>query len=362
MISNETYFFRDQGQFDLLRLRLLPELIERHREEKILRLWSAGCSSGEEAYSLAILIDVLLPKREDWKIFILGSDINPDLLEKAQQGRYRKWSFRMAPSTLQRRYFRQLNDEWLLDEQIRQMVTFRELDLIQKSFPNNNLRCMDLILCRNVFIYFPVETVAIVAEKIANTLNEGGYLMTGHTELMGHCLPQLESKLFPDGLVYQRRSVLKKAFVPEKTKPFHIEQKALKPISSTVTLLPTDKLAIAHELANRGEYAQAEQLCHQVLVSTPLAIEPYFLLAQLAQLQGNFEQARELLEKILYLNPHHVAAHLELAALYERIENLPQAQKLRNLALGILHTLPPEMVIDPYETTVKDICLFIDNV
>lgn len=358
-ISGETYFFRDKGQFDLLRLRLLPELIERRHKTKTLRLWSAGCSSGEEPYSLAILIDLLLPKRDDWKIFILGSDINPDLLQKAQQGHYRKWSFRMVPATLQQHYFRQSGDEWILDERIRQMVTFQKLDLIKSSFFNKAiLQEMDLILCRNVFIYFPSDTVKIVAEKLANTLNQGGYLMTGHTELIGHCLPQLESKLFPDGLVYQRGLTTPVKIPLSKNKSFPVLNRAL----PSVELPLADNLALAQELANRGEYTQAEQQCRQALVVTPLAVEPYFLLAQLAQLQRNFEQAKEFLEKILYINPHHIAAHLELAALYERTENWSQAQKLRNLALNILCTLPPEMVLEPYETTVKEICLLIDKV
>jgi chemotaxis protein methyltransferase CheR len=83
--NGETYFLRDHGQFDLLRLRLLPELIERRRNAKTLRLWSAGCSSGEEAYSLAMLLDMLLPKRDDWNIFILGSDIDESALAKARR-------------------------------------------------------------------------------------------------------------------------------------------------------------------------------------------------------------------------------------------------------------------------------------
>ena len=84
--SGETYFFRDHGQFDLLRLRLLPELIERRRGARTLRLWSAGCASGEEAYSLAMLVDMLLPERDDWDILILGSDIDAAALAKARRG------------------------------------------------------------------------------------------------------------------------------------------------------------------------------------------------------------------------------------------------------------------------------------
>jgi chemotaxis protein methyltransferase CheR len=204
IINNETYFFRDHGQFDLLRLRLLPELIERRRATKTLRLWSAGCSSGEETYSLAMLLDMLLPERDGWNILILGSDIDEKALAKARRAHYGQWSFRMAPTALKHRYFRRTGDEWTLDERIRSMVTFRTSNLIGEAFPGAELRDMDLILCRNVFIYFGAAAVAAVAEKLAAALSEGGYLMTAHTELIGHRVPNLQSRLFAEGVVYQR--------------------------------------------------------------------------------------------------------------------------------------------------------------
>jgi chemotaxis protein methyltransferase CheR len=104
--NGETYFFRDHGQFDLLRLRLLPELIERSRATGGLRLWSAGCATGEEAYSLAMLVDMLLPQRDDRDIHIVGSDIDEAALARARRGRYRRWSFRLMPPDLLQRYFR----------------------------------------------------------------------------------------------------------------------------------------------------------------------------------------------------------------------------------------------------------------
>src|SRR3989338_4632147 len=103
--TGETFFFRDHGQFDLLRLRLLPELIARQRGSKTLRLWSAGCASGEEVYSLAMLVDMLLPERGEWDILILGTDIDSKAIAKARRGHYGKWSFRMVSPEIQQRYF-----------------------------------------------------------------------------------------------------------------------------------------------------------------------------------------------------------------------------------------------------------------
>ncbi len=355
--NSETYFFRDHGQFDLLRLRLLPELIEQHRGTKTLRLWSAGCSSGEEAYSLAMLVDMVLPDRGEWNIQIFGTDINERALEKARRGSYEQWSFRMVPPTVQHRYFRRNKDQWLLDERIRDMVLFQTGDLIADAFPSEKFRDMDLILCRNVFIYFTAAEVVAAAEKLAAALSEGGYFMTAHTELVSHDIKSLQNKLFAEGVVYQRAASGPAAAIPQ---PVPV---ALSPVMErrTPCMTPSiatpgveDLLAAAHELADRGEYEQAVQVCHQVLAITPLATEPYFLLAQMAQLMGDFEQARYLLDKTLYLDQRSVAAILELAALYERAEELTRAQALRCAALEIVRELPGDTVIEPYETTAAE--------
>jgi chemotaxis protein methyltransferase CheR len=358
--SGETHFFRDIGQFDLLRLRILPELIERHRDSKTLRLWSAGCSSGEEAYSLAMLVDMLLPARDDWDIFILGSDIDKTALEKARRGHYGAWSFRMELSTVQKRYFQRKGNEWALDECVRRMVTFRKDDLIRDTFPGGELRDMDLILCRNVFIYFSADTVFAVANKLAATLSIGGYLMTGHTELIGHRVQHLQSRLFANSVVYQRVSP-KPAALPTTAHPAsppHLVQRVPDvptPVLPAVAARPSS----AREFADRGEYARAEQLCRQALAIAPLAVEPHFLLAQIAQLRGDFTLATQLLEKTLYLDPRHVAAYLELAALCERAENLRRAQTLRRAALEIVRALPGDSIIDPYEASAAELAQWL---
>lgn len=366
IINNETYFFRDHGQFDLLRLRLLPELIARHRATRTLRLWSAGCSSGEEAYSLAMLLDMLMPERDGWHILILGSDIDGKALAKARRARYGQWSFRMAPTALKHRYFRRTGDEWTLDERIRNMVTFQTGDLIGDACADAQLQDMDLILCRNVFIYFGTAAVAVVADKLAAALSEGGYLMTAHTELIGHRVPNLRSRLFAEGVVYQRgASVSVPAAAIPRPARIVSPPAAVKHAPGAPSVLPPiapntgDLLASAHAFADRGDYDQAVQTCRRTLSIAPLAPGPYFLLAQLAQLKGDFEQARELLDKTLYLDPRSVAATLELASLCERQENLLRAQTLRRAALDIVRALPGDAVIEPYETTAAEMAQWL---
>jgi chemotaxis protein methyltransferase CheR len=133
----ETYFLRDSGQFSLLRHRILPELIERNQGTRSLRIWSAGCSTGEEPYSLAMLAHELLPSRSDWNIAILGTDVNKHAIAAAQRGIYRQHSLRAIDQGLRKRYFHQHQDGWELDARVRSMVSFGLVNLLKDPFPDS---------------------------------------------------------------------------------------------------------------------------------------------------------------------------------------------------------------------------------
>lgn len=207
LTTSESYFFRDQGQFRLLQNQILPELIERQKPARSLRIWSAGCSTGEEPYSLAILVQEMIPDWEEWQILILGTDINQSNIEKAKRGIYNSWSFRLADTNLQKRYFYERQTEWEIGEQIRQMVTFRYGNLVREQFPSlaAGVCNMDLIICRNVFVYFDYQAISTVLDKFYSTLKPGGYLITAHAELYGQQLGRLRARVFPESVVYQRR-------------------------------------------------------------------------------------------------------------------------------------------------------------
>lgn len=208
LTTGETYFFRDRGQISLLKNRILPELInsKKYEAKRSLRIWSAGCSTGEEVYSLAILIQELIPEWNKWDILILGTDINSQSIEKAKRGIYDSWSFRMVEPKLKQRYFNQHRTAWKVDEQIRSVVKFHPGNLLTDSFPSSTSEIynMDVIVCRNVFIYFDFQTISVILKKLSNTLNSGGYLIAGHSELLGQNLDQLQAKVFPESVVYQR--------------------------------------------------------------------------------------------------------------------------------------------------------------
>jgi chemotaxis protein methyltransferase CheR len=175
----ETYFFRERATFDALEQHILPSLIAARRAEGILRLrlWSAGCATGEEPYSLAILLDRLLPDRSEWAVTILATDINPQVLEAAQRARYREWSFRETPRWIRDRWFHHQGTERVeVDARIRRMVTFAPLNLADNGYPSvvTNTSAMDLILCRNVLMYFTGETVRATVARLQRALGTGG--------------------------------------------------------------------------------------------------------------------------------------------------------------------------------------------
>lgn len=206
IVNGETFFFRDKGQWALLEETILPELIARRSAQRSIRIWSAGCSTGEEAYSLAMAVDQLLPSRRSWKVCILGTDINRRALEYAKQGSYRQWAFRMVKSDLQQRYFVEQAETWVLKDHIRTMVTFHLGNLFKDAFPSpiSGIYDMDLILCRNVFLYFEPDAITHVTKKMTDVLTRGGCLMTGHNELSPEALGRWQVRVFPTGIIYQQ--------------------------------------------------------------------------------------------------------------------------------------------------------------
>lgn len=214
LTTGESYFFRDSGQFFLLKNIVLPELIayqrqvwQKHGKDRpTLRIWSAGCSTGEEAYSLAILLTELIPDWQYWHLHILGTDINIESIKKARQGVYGNWSFRTVDEQKKIAYFTPEKNNWQIQDSIKQLVKFEYGNLVKDHFPDfkSDIAMMDLIVCRNVFVYFEAEAIAQVLRKFNQTLRPGGYLFTAHAELYGQQLDDFSSHVFPQSVIYQR--------------------------------------------------------------------------------------------------------------------------------------------------------------
>ncbi len=202
----ETYFMRDKGHIYLLQNNILPELIKAQQESKSLRIWSAGCSTGEEAYSIAILLQEIIPDIQNWRLQIIGSDLNPEVVQKARQAVYSEWSLRSLTDKQKSLYFTRQGSSWRLNENLRKMVTFYSNNLVDDDFGRTSadFREFDLILCRNVFIYFEPQAIKKVLHRFQVALKNNCYLITGHMELHGQKLQGLKVNVFPDAVVYQK--------------------------------------------------------------------------------------------------------------------------------------------------------------
>jgi len=393
----ETYFFRDRAQFEALRFHLLPEIIKRRGGERRLRLWSAGCASGEEPYSLAMLLTDIIPDIDRWSISILGTDINKESLGRARQARYKKWSFRQVGPDLVRRFFTQDEDRFELHPRIKSMVSFNYLNLSEDNYPSlmTNTSAMDLILCRNVAIYLPDEQVQAMVRRFAGCLSQGGWLMVAATETDPRGFPGFVTRNMGPAAVYQLRGVddekpqspwdLEACRTPEEPEPVAPLFKAPPPrpaapqamrpplvagpdvLSQARHMMETNRyqsarclleqatvrqraaaglwLKGARRLANLGKLAEARYWCEKSLEGEPLSAEAHHCRALIALEDGEALLAGEHLRKALYLEPNHLAAHFSLATLYRRLGQNQKAQVHGRQAIRLASSLPPEQSV-----------------
>jgi chemotaxis protein methyltransferase CheR len=180
MVTTETTFFRDLHPFEALRKALIPDLVQKRQNQRCLNIWCAACSTGQEPYSLALLIREHFPQLAGWKVNILATDLSRDVLARARQGRYSQIEVnRGLPAALLVKHFRQHGTSWQIHEEIRGMIDFQELNLI-RAWPA--LPRMDLVFLRNVMIYFDVEVKKTILGRMANVLQSDGYLLLGGAE------------------------------------------------------------------------------------------------------------------------------------------------------------------------------------
>lgn len=203
---NETSFFRNPPQINTFQNKILPEIMGKRRSENDLRLriWSAGCSTGEEPYTLAIIIkETLGQELYRWFIDILASDIDSTVISFAEKGIYSAYSLRNAPSQYKKKYFRVSQDSYQIDDQIKRRVRFRRLNLVDES-QMKLVPSMDVIFCRNVLIYFEESSRKKAVSYFYDILHPGGYLFVGHSESLHQLSRAFKPIIFPGAFVYKK--------------------------------------------------------------------------------------------------------------------------------------------------------------
>jgi chemotaxis protein methyltransferase CheR len=386
----ETYFFRDPRVWGLLQNTILPPLIaSREGINQRLRLWSAACSTGEEAYSLAIALDqIALPNRQDWKCMILATEINPNALSSAQLGIYSPWSFRRTSPSIRARYFRPLtNGQFAVRPEIKKMVTFAQANLASStSIPNSGL--MDVIFCRNIFFYFTPERVKRVLERFYDTLVDGGWLIVGPEEssyfTASPFVPVVEQGItaYRKELPSSRGAVVMPAAqtgastalprshprpvpppptvpaphpglrpvpsppvagtVTPKSTPQPQATAASPPVPSSLSSQPETSYEQAYAWYERGQYDLVVNLLlprcrtggdpHSL---TPISTQEFALLARTYANQGHLTDAQYWCEQALQHNPSNPSLHYLLATIFLEQERIPDAVHAFHGALAV---------------------------
>jgi chemotaxis protein methyltransferase CheR len=200
---NETYFFRENKQFKAFSEEICREIRQHNQEKRKLRIWSAGCASGEEPYTIAMLVLELQAAFKGWEIEIIGSDINERVIRTARAGFYRKNSFRVMNDYFLRRYFTKDGEGYLLRDEVRRLVNFSCLNILDHT-RTSLVGAMDIIFCRNVLIYFNPIAKKTAIETFYHHLRDGGYLLLGHAESLMNVSTSFALKHLKNDMVYQK--------------------------------------------------------------------------------------------------------------------------------------------------------------
>jgi chemotaxis protein methyltransferase CheR len=384
---SETYFWREPQVFTALTDYVLPELLKsKKKREKSIRIWSAGCSTGEEPYSIAIAIHKTIPTIKDWNITIMGTDINAKALIKARTGVYTQWSFRNSPSWLKSTYFHHMEDrKYGINPEIKEMVTFSSFNLTQEDFLSSICKNhkMDMIFCRNVLMYFTSEWADKISQNLFHSLSEKGWLIVSSCELSSKLFPILSPVNFPGAILYRKalkestrsnnvhfdeiqeplkQTMSSEAFLTTEASakvvvkedfqplfPFAVSKEDLQPSSTfynpfqqhqsqetTPEESYIDKRSVIRSLADKGQLAEALSMCNETIASYKLAPGLYLLRASILQELNKSHEAIKSLKQAIYIDPDYIMGHFTLGNLFFRLGNIKNAKRYFNNALELL--------------------------
>lgn len=208
MTVNETYFFREEYQFQCLVNHMLPEIIKTKKPGSTIRIWSIPSSSGEEPYSIALYLTEFWSGIANWDVELIASDIDTDTLKKARAGKYSPRSVQHLPDKLLSRHFKRLpNGDYQISDNFRQSVEFTRVNLFDPD-DTRHYRGFDVIFCRNLLIYFDDLSRRQAADVFFDALNPGGFICLGHSESMSRISSVFQVRKFPEAIVYQKPGVL----------------------------------------------------------------------------------------------------------------------------------------------------------
>jgi chemotaxis protein methyltransferase CheR len=346
----ESYFFRHREHFDALRDTVLPDLLKRNRANRLLRVWCAGCADGAEPYSLAILLKGEMAQQlQGWNVTILGTDINRRFLARAREGSFEEWALRSTPGDIRDAWFLKEGKVWKVAPQCKEWVSFRYHNLAEHSFPSllNNLCAFDLIICRNVMIYFGPELMRKTVGQFHERLAPGGWLLVGPTEPNMTSFTSFHAVNAPGVTLYQKRDqCIQSQSAPEEgegafSTPSIPPQFPVACANLPVIETPAKEnicltLADVRRHADQGSWEDATRCCEALLERDNLNSTVHFCHALILEQTKNHAAAEKSLRRAIYLDRRYVLAHYYLGlALQTRGDPLQAARSFGN-ALELL--------------------------
>jgi len=398
----ETYFFREKSGLELFKQVIIPQLIKQRTEvNEQIRIWCAGCSSGEEPYTIAMIFKECFPELNDWNITILATDISPNAIQKALQGEYTEWSFRETEAELKSKYFVASGKNWIIQPEIKKMVTFMYLNLSKNSYPSTltNTETMDVIFCRNVMMYFTPEVIKEVSNRFFHSIVQNGWLITGQVELNDEYFSAFERVPFNQGVFYRKSERAKEKIKntqsrsPDRSLPFSnvknvkkvearkIIQSTPKPIiqvtkppeknslnnaeleklfqsgqylkciESCLKMMDNSSLdnqifrILVNAYANSGLTNDGEEVIDRVLSKSQATSEMYYTYASFLKERNNEKLSEVMLKKAIYLNHKHILAHLMLGELFEKGDKRDLANKYYETVVELLENFHDHEII-----------------
>jgi chemotaxis protein methyltransferase CheR len=351
----ETFFWREPQVMEALEKRIVPELIQsREGKGKRLRIWSAGCSTGEECYSIAIALRRAVPDPDDWDISILATDINTEGLRKASEGSYGEWSLRNVPPWLIETYFHRESDgTFSIAPEVRRMVHFAYLNLAEDVYPSpmNETNDVDIIFCRNVLMYFSAERARRIVRNIHRSLVDKGWLMVGASELSQSLFRGFACVRFHDAFVYRKLDEIPRSITEPGDTETCIAANPTKSHGRDSVPHPRASAAGAsadirqsrgttassvRTLADRGRLPEALALCKEAIARDKLGAEIRYLEATILMESGREEEAIASLERTLFLDPRHILAYFTLGTLALRRGDAATSSRCLKNALDLL--------------------------
>jgi chemotaxis protein methyltransferase CheR len=404
---SETYFFREKRSLEVFEIDIVPQLIRaRSSLGKAIRIWSAGCATGEEPYSAAIVLSKLMAGLAKWNIEILATDLNAKSLLKASEGIYGEWSFRGTPSWVRSAYFEKVEENrWAITPAIKKMVTFTQLNLMDDSYPAvlSGPNGLDVIFCRNVLMYLTPTGMRKVVQQFHRSLATDGWLIVSPTETSQGLFSEFATVSFGDVTFYRKSAThppttlglavyaagrsgaqpperIIEAFEPTRTlsqptihEDSHnearqqntappavsygqalalYEQGRYEEVERVIPGILSDgrdqasaTLLLARACANQGKLAVALVLCDQAIAADKMEARAHYLRATILQEQGSLPEALLAFRQTIYAEPEFMLGHFALGSLALKQRRLKESEKhFANVALLLARYEPEDIV------------------